>query len=149
MQPAERENDMRQFFYRGWCGIMASYGTGETRGERESDTRHDPHHGGSRICRATDIADIKSSMVTKDDVAKFDNRLDRVETRLGSVEMHLMSVETQMTSIESELRSIRRDLDDLSEKFENVSSYRKEIDHALERIAAIEKHLGIDQKIAA
>jgi hypothetical protein len=27
--------------------------------------------------------------------------------------------------------------------------YRKEIDHALERIAAIEKHLGIDKKIAA
>jgi hypothetical protein len=30
-----------------------------------------------------------------------------------------------------------------------VSGFRKEIDHALERVAAIEKHLGIDKKIAA
>jgi hypothetical protein len=34
-------------------------------------------------------------------------------------------------------------------KYENVSGFRKEIDHALERIAAIEEHLGIDKKIAA
>jgi hypothetical protein len=29
------------------------------------------------------------------------------------------------------------------ENLKNVTGYRKEIDHALERIAAIEKHLGI------
>jgi hypothetical protein len=40
-------------------------------------------------------------------------------------------------------------LDDLSARFENVLGFRKEIDHALERIAAIEKHLGIGKKIAA
>jgi hypothetical protein len=32
---------------------------------------------------------------------------------------------------------------------ENVIGFQKEIDHALERIAAIEKHLGLDKKIAA
>jgi hypothetical protein len=31
----------------------------------------------------------------------------------------------------------------------NVTGYGKEIDHALERIAAIERHLGIEKKIAA
>jgi hypothetical protein len=36
--------------------------------------------------------------------------------------------------MERELRGIRRDLDDLREKVENVSGFRKEIDHALERI---------------
>ena len=35
------------------------------------------------------------------------------------------------------------------EKVENVAAFQKEIDHALERIAAIEKHLGINKKIAA
>jgi len=35
------------------------------------------------------------------------------------------------------------------ENVENVSGFRKEIDHALERIASIEKHLGIEKKIAA
>jgi hypothetical protein len=55
----------------------------------------------------------------------------------------------QLTSVERELKSIRRDLDDLREKVENVSGFQKEIDHALERIAAIEKHLGLDKKIVA
>jgi hypothetical protein len=45
--------------------------------------------------------------------------------------------------------SIRRGLDDLREKVENVIGFQKEIDHALERITAIEKHLGINRKIAA
>jgi len=65
------------------------------------------------------------------------------------VREELEPVEVRLTSIESELRSIRRDLDDLREKVENVSGFQKEIDHALERIGAIEKHLGIDKKIAA
>jgi hypothetical protein len=30
---------------------------------------------------------------------------------------------------------------------ENVSGFRKEIDHALERIAAIKKNLGFDKKL--
>jgi hypothetical protein len=54
-----------------------------------------------------------------------------------------------VTSIEHELKGIRRELDDLTGKFENVSGFRKEIDHALERIGDIEKHLGIERKIAA
>jgi predicted nucleic acid-binding Zn-ribbon protein len=77
---------------------------------------------------ADDIADINSKITTKDDIAS-----------LGG----------QLTSVERELKSIRRDLDDLREKVENVSGFQKEIDHALERIAAIEKHLGLDKKIAA
>ena len=77
---------------------------------------------------ADDITDIKSKMATKDDIAN-----------LGG----------QLTSVERELKSIRRDLDDLREKVENVSGFQKETDHALERIAVIEKHLGLDKKIAA
>ena len=88
------------------------------------------------------LAHVVEHMATKEDVARLDLRFDKVENRLEKVE-------TRLTSIESELRSIRRDLDDLSEKYENVSGFRKEIDHALERVAAIEKHLGIDKRIAA
>ena len=57
-------------------------------------------------------------------------------------------VRDELAPIRSELKSIRRDLDDLREKVENVIG-QKEIDHALERIAAIERHLGINKKIAA
>jgi predicted component of type VI protein secretion system len=55
----------------------------------------------------------------------------------------------QIAGIERELKAIRRDLDDLRAKVENVTGFQKEIDHALERIAAIEKHLGLDKKTAA
>jgi prefoldin subunit 5 len=60
-----------------------------------------------------------------------------------------LSQSRRLTAIESELRSIRRDLDELRENVENVSGFQKEIDHALERIAAIEKYLGIEKEIAA
>ena len=58
-------------------------------------------------------------------------------------------VRDELAPIRSELKSIRRDLDDLRKKVENVIGFQKEIDHALERIGAIEKHLGINKKIAA
>jgi hypothetical protein len=55
----------------------------------------------------------------------------------------------ELAPIRAELKSIRLDLDDLKEKVENATGFHKEIDHALERIAKIEKHLGLDNKIAA
>jgi hypothetical protein len=76
-----------------------------------------------------DMADIRKTMATKADVRAI--------------------VRDELAPVRSELKSIRSDLDDLMERFENVPGYRKEIDHALERIAAIEKHLGLDKQTAA
>jgi tetrahydromethanopterin S-methyltransferase subunit G len=81
------------------------------------------------------LTHVVAHMATKEDVAGVNDRLDKIEPRLAS--------------LESEVAAIRRALDDLREKVENVIGFRKEIDHALERVAAIEKHLGIDKKIAA
>jgi len=58
-------------------------------------------------------------------------------------------LDLKLAPVISELTSIRRDLDDLRRKVENVIGYRKEIDHALDRIAAIEKHLGIRKPAAS
>jgi septal ring factor EnvC (AmiA/AmiB activator) len=77
----------------------------------------------------SEIGEVKSAMATKEDVRTIVNE--------------------EMGPIRSELRLIRDELDDLSEKFANVSGFRKEIDHALERIAAIEKQLRNDKRIAA
>jgi hypothetical protein len=63
---------------------------------------------------------IKATIATKENVRAI-------------VREELEPIETRLTSIESEVRSIRRELDDLSEKFDNVSGFRKEIDYALER----------------
>ena len=45
--------------------------------------------------------------------------------------------------------SIHRELETIKQQLKNVEGFGKEIDHALERIAAIEKHLGLNKKIAA
>jgi len=51
--------------------------------------------------------------------------------------------------IRAELSAIRRDLEELRMRVDNMSGYSKEIDHALARIARIEKHLGIEPRMAA
>jgi DNA repair exonuclease SbcCD ATPase subunit len=95
------------------------------------------------------LTHVVKHMATKDDVAALRKELkgDIAEVRKEIVTKDDLSEE--LAPIRSELKAIRRDLDDLREKVENVSGFQKEIDHALERIAAIEKHLGLDKKIAA
>jgi hypothetical protein len=85
---------------------------------------------------------IVEHMATKDDIA------DSRKAMATKADLRAI-VRDELAPIRSELKSIRSDLDDLMGQFENVPGYRKEIDHALERIAAIEKHLGLNKKIAA
>jgi hypothetical protein len=87
---------------------------------------------------ADDITEIKSTMATKADIADMATKDD-----VRAI------VRDELSPIRVELKSIRGDLDDLRGKVENIIGFQKEIDHALERIAAIEKHLGINKKIAA
>jgi hypothetical protein len=71
---------------------------------------------------AEDIADIKSKMATKEDIARLDRRIEKLDGKLDRVD-------TKLT------------------KFEE-----REIDKRLQldvRVSAIEKHLGLDKKIAA
>src|ERR1700681_1401961 len=70
---------------------------------------------------AGDITDIKNRMATKEDIA----------------------------GIMEELADIKRRLKDVEAAVEDHAGHSKEIDHALERIAAIERHLGITKKIVA
>ena len=83
------------------------------------------------------LGHVVEHMATKDDIKNMATKAD------------VAALSDQVTSIESELQSIRRDLDQLTEKVDNISGYRKEIDHAFERIATIERHLGISKQTAA
>src|SRR5215831_1289841 len=83
------------------------------------------------------LSHVVEHMVTKDDIRSI------VAEDVRSI------VAEELAPILAELRSIRRELDDLREKVENVFGFRKEIDHALERIVAIEQHLKIDKKTTA
>ena len=87
---------------------------------------------------------IKDRMLTKDEGAtKEDLRVFATKDEVRLI------VREELRDVQNELKAIRRELDELTEKVDNITGYRKEIDHALERIAAIEKHLGINKKIAA
>jgi hypothetical protein len=87
---------------------------------------------------ADDIADIRSTMATKTDLATRATKSDVRDI-----------VRDQLKPIRSNLKVDPRRAQDLTEKLENMSGFRKEIDRELGRIAAIEKHLGINKKIAA
>jgi len=75
------------------------------------------------------LAHVVANMATKDDIANMATKSD------------IAKLFEQLASIERELKSVRRDLEEIKEKVENVIGYRKEIDHALERIAAMEKDI--------
>jgi hypothetical protein len=83
---------------------------------------------------AEDIVDIKSTMATKEDIAAVKKEMATKRDILGIME---------------ELADIKQRLKDVEAAVEDHAGHSKEIDHALERIAAIEKHLGLDKKIAA
>ena len=83
------------------------------------------------------LALVVEHMATKEDLKSLATKAD------------LAALAEQVAGIERDLKSLRRDLNDLAEKVDNISGYRKEIDHAFERIAAIEKHLGIARKMTA
>jgi chromosome segregation ATPase len=93
---------------------------------------------------------VVEHMATKDDLPTLRSEL---KSDLASVKTEvktdIAALSAQGASIELDLKSIRRQLNDIADKVDNMMEFRKEIDHALERIAAIEKHLGITRKIAA
>jgi hypothetical protein len=77
---------------------------------------------------------IRDHMVTKSDLENLATKNDLIalDTRIGKLDL-----------------SIHREVETVQQELKNVGGFGKEIDHALERIAAIEKHLGINKKIAA
>ena len=88
---------------------------------------------------AEDIADIKSSMATKDDIADLKSEVtDRFE-----------HVDEQLRDIASEIAVIHRRIDRLEEQGASNAGFAKEIDHLLEGVAEIEQHLGLNKKAAA
>ena len=73
----------------------------------------------------------------------------RVHKRFDDQDDRFDRLDAELTNVRATLKQLRSELDDLREKVDNITGYRREIDHALERITAIEKHLGIDKKLIA
>jgi len=65
------------------------------------------------------------------------------------VDKQLDANHDRLRDISSEVTVIHRCIERLEEQGASNARFAQEIDHALERIAAIEKHLRLGKKIAA
>jgi polyhydroxyalkanoate synthesis regulator phasin len=84
---------------------------------------------------------IKDRMLTKDDVRDITREVIRQEVPA--------MIREELKPIHHELKEINRRLDVLDEEYKNLKGVTKEIDELRDHVRAIEKHLGLDKKIAA
>ena len=84
---------------------------------------------------------IKDRMLTKDDVRDITREVIRQEVPV--------MIREELKPIHHELKEINRRLDTLDEEYKNLKGVTKEIDELRDQVRAIEKHLGLDKKIAA
>ena len=94
---------------------------------------------------------IKDRMATKEDVRDIirEEVPAMIDETIRRRVPPMIEVEEALRPIYHELHAIRDALEDLRHRVKDITGYRKEIDYAFERIAAIEKHLGIDRKQVA
>jgi hypothetical protein len=81
----------------------------------------------------------KFSQIVLDEFGRVNERLDQIGQNLDS----------QLLNLGSEIRLIHREIDTLTQAVGNMTGFSKEIDHLLQRVAAIEKHLGLTSSIKA
>ena len=101
-----------------------------------------------------DVSEIRKTMATKAELAELRSELKHdIEVVRTELQNDIGSLRSEMregfVSVRAELKSIRMDLDALMQRVAGHAGFAKEIDHAYERIVAIEKHLGISRQIAA
>ena len=85
---------------------------------------------------------IKERMVTKDDLQQFATK-DDMRAIVEEV------VDEKLRPIHASLTEINRRLDTIEEHYANLKGVTKEIDEIRGEVRAIQKHLGIERKIAA
>ena len=93
------------------------------------------------------LAVILAKMATKEDVESLRAGL-RSEMQDGFAGLRA-EMREGLVDIRSEIKEIRGRLDGLESAVKNISGYAKEIDHIIERVSAIEEHLGLRANIAA
>lgn len=85
------------------------------------------------------LAHVVKHMATKEELTEFRNEF--AEYRKETAE--------NFRDVKAEVADLRRVVENLQMRVGNTEGYSKEIDHALARIARIEKHLGIEPRMAA
>ena len=96
------------------------------------------------------LAFIVERMATNDDLNRFATK-DDVRTIVRSIIQEEVPgiVALELKPIRHDLKEIERRLDALERHYANLKGVTKEIDEIRAEVRAIQKHLGIEQKIAA
>lgn len=96
------------------------------------------------------LSHVVKHMATKDDLEKVDTKLMSFQTETAE-NFRSFREETaeNFREVKAEIADLRRVVEALQARVGNTEGYSKEIDHALARIARIEKHLGIEPQMAA
>jgi hypothetical protein len=84
------------------------------------------------------LTHVVEHMATKEDIAEVKDDIANIAAA--------MATKNDLAQVFSDIKAIRDDLDDLRDAVGNLTGFRKEIDHAFDRLAAIERHLGIENK---
>jgi len=96
------------------------------------------------------LAHVVKHMATKEDIAdvrrEMTTNLEKLETKLTAFQTETAE---NFRDVKAEVADIRPIVKNLQARVGNTEGYSKEIDHALARIARIEKHLGIEPRVAA
>ena len=104
------------------------------------------------ISRAASSTDKKFAALA-DDIAGVKGEIADLKTemiaRFKHVDTQFRGVDERLRHLHSEIALIHRRIERLEEQGASNAGFAKEIDHLLARVAEIEKHLGLDKKIAA
>ena len=99
------------------------------------------------------LTHVVAHMATKEDVARLDKRLDDLRTEMIDQFEHahkqFRATHDRLRDMAAEITVIHRRVERLEELGASNAGFAKEIDHLLTRVADIQKHLGINKKIAA
>jgi hypothetical protein len=89
------------------------------------------------------------SRIILNEFKRVHERFDRAEAGSDGIANRLAGIDQRLADLGQEITAIHRQLDALEGLVQSQSGFAKEIDHLLQRVAAIEKHLGIAYNIKA
>jgi hypothetical protein len=92
------------------------------------------------------LTHVVEHMATKEDVAGLDTRIDNLREEMID---QFRGTHNRLRDMAAEITVIHRRVERLEELGASNAGFAKEIDHLFTRVAEIEKHLGIEKKIAA
>jgi archaellum component FlaC len=100
------------------------------------------------------ITEMREEMATKEDLEKLETKFTTKLTAFQAETAENFRSFREETAenfrdVRAEIADIRRIAEDLQTRVGNAEGYSREIDHLIERIRVIEKHLGIEPQIAA